>query len=238
MTRLVTHFILVALLHPAIHTSCEQSLTPSVQEWKRHWNVSLRTRETRTIDPTLAALKHSIFVVHIQYAHYFILVVFQIDDSSGWIGYSFPQGWCHRGISRTCFRETLQIPFLNCSIDLLPHQWSKFSMERFSLWRASLVWWGICLWVTVYALILVWFPILDVNITDSVFPDYKHLDIGHLHIWHPKLLRRHPMHLPLGFELLQLIQFFLLLSIDVANGWQCDPWFKRQLKAVVEEFVV
>ena len=55
------------------------------------------------------------------YAHYFILVVFQIDDSSGWIGYSFPQGWCHRGIGCTCFRETLQIPFLNGSIDLLPH---------------------------------------------------------------------------------------------------------------------
>ena len=35
-----------------------------------------------------------------EYAHYFILVVFWIDDSSGWIGYSFPQGWCHRGISR------------------------------------------------------------------------------------------------------------------------------------------
>ena len=46
------------------------------------------------------------------------------------------------------------------------------------------------------------------------------------------------MYLPLGLELLQLIQFFLLLSIDAANGWQCDPWFKRQLKAVVEEFVV
>ena len=103
-----------------------------------------------------------------KYAHYFILVVFWIDDSSGWIGYSFPQGWCHRGISRTCFRETLQIPFLNGSIDLLPHQWSKFSMERFLLWRASLVWWGICLWATVdlvpvYALIC---SILDASNTD------------------------------------------------------------------------
>ena len=25
---------------------------------------------------------------------------------------------------------------------------------------------------------------------------------------------------------------------DAANEWQCDPWFKRQLKAVAEESVV
>jgi len=68
----------------------------------------------------------------------------------------------------SCFQETLQIPFLNGSIDFLPYQWSKFSMERFLLWRASLVWWGICLWVTVdlvpvYALI---YSILDARNTD------------------------------------------------------------------------
>ena len=146
-----------------------------------------------------------------EYAHYFILVVFRIDDWSGWIGYSFPQGWCHRGIDRTCFRETLQIPFLNCPIDLLTHHWSKFSMERFSLWRASLVWWGILLWVAVdlvhvYALIC---SILDASNID--------LSLGRLQVsayaLSPHLtFQDHPMYLSFELKLLQLIQFFLLLS--------------------------
>ena len=25
---------------------------------------------------------------------------------------------------------------------------------------------------------------------------------------------------------------------DAADGWQCDPWFKRQLRAIAEESVV
>ena len=54
----------------------------------------------------------------------------------------------------------------------------------------------------------------------SVWKDYKHLDMSYLHIWHPKHLHWHPMYLPLKLELLQLIQFFLLLSpvMRLMNG--------------------
>jgi len=28
------------------------------------------------------------------------------------------------------------------------------------------------------------------------------------------------------------------ITSDAADGWQCDPWFKTQVKAVASEFVV
>jgi len=47
------------------------------------------------------------------------------------------------------------------------------------------------------------------------------------------------MYLPLKLELLQLIQFFPpAITSDAADGWQCDPWFKTQVKAIASEFVV
>jgi len=49
------------------------------------------------------------------------------------------------------------------------------------------------------------------------------------------------MYLPTELELLRLTQFYLLLSLvvhDGTDGWQCDPWFKTQVKAIASEFAV
>jgi len=56
-----------------------------------------------------------------------------------------------------------------------------------------------------------------------------------LHIWHPKLLHRHPMHLPPA----QASAAHTILppaitsgASDAANGWQRDPWFKCHRRGV------
>ena len=138
----------------------------------------------------------------------------QSSGSSDCIGYSFSKDWDCQGMDHWAHHmlylpETLQIPFLNCSIDLITHQLSQFIVKIFSLWRTSLVWWGIYLWVTtdlvpIYALIL--FYILDASNT--------HLGLRRLQISAyvpsphptylvpPKLLH---LHLPLELELLQFV---------------------------------
>ena len=99
----------------------------------------------------------------------------RIYDSSGCIGYSFSQDWNRRGMDHWAQHilyqpETLQIPFLNCSIDLPIHQWSQYSVKMFSLWRARDEELACETWYLYIYFVLVspWFSILDTIISKIV----------------------------------------------------------------------
>ena len=99
------------------------------------------------------------------------------------------------------------------------------------------MWWEVHLWVTinlapVCVLILFWFPL------DFLDARNTHLCLERLqtsgYVLSPYLISQDPASTP-NVSSTRVAAADTILPPD---GWQCDPWFKTQVKPVAEEFSV
>jgi len=133
--------------------------------------------------------------------------------------------------------ETPQTPFLNCPIDSLAHQGSQFGVKRFFLaghvMRNPLVsnhWLGthICAhFVLVPLEFLLWIP------------ERLQMYVLSPHLTSPALTSNVSFTwVPTSAADTILLPAITSGARDTTDEWQCDPWFKTQVKAVASEFAV